>query len=82
MTLSSTLQTVSSQRIALSRSKIETLQGKLDAIDPKVVLKRGFSLTEDATGKLIRSREDVTDGQKIRTLLARGVIESKVECTT
>ena len=81
LTLSTALQTISSQRIALSRSKIETLQGKLDAIDPKVVLKRGFSLTEDVTGKLIRSREDVTDGQKIRTVLARGVIESKVECT-
>lgn len=70
------------QRIALSTSKIDTLQGKLDAIDPKVVLQRGFSLTEDASGKLIRSGKDVADGQKIRTVLAHGTIESKVECTT
>ncbi len=82
LTLSSALQTYTKQRIALSTSKIDTLQGKLDAIDPKVVLQRGFSLTEDASGKLIRSGKDVADGQKIRTVLARGTIESKVECTT
>jgi exodeoxyribonuclease VII large subunit len=81
LTLSTSLHSETQQRIARSISQIDTLQGKLDAIDPRCVLRRGFSLTEDASGKLVRSPKEVQKGQIIRTVLAGGTIESEVECT-
>ena len=81
LTLSGSLKTQTQQRIAQAISRMDTLQGKLDAIDPTCVLRRGFSLTEDASGKLVRSSKDVQKRQKIRTVLAGGTIESEVECT-
>ncbi len=82
LTLESSLQKHARERVARAKAKIDTLQGKLEAIDPKVVLKRGFSLTEDADGNLIRNPGEVKEGQQIRTVLAGGTIESTVECTT
>ncbi len=81
LTLEVSLKTHIEQRIAQSISRIDLLKGKLEAIDPTCVLQRGFSLTEDASGKLIRTPKDVQKGQKIRTVLAGGTIESEVECT-
>ena len=62
--------------------RIETLQGRLDAIGPQAVLKRGFSLTQDADGKVLRSSKDAKDGQEIITVLADGTINSRVECAS
>ncbi|MBC8200510.1 MAG: exodeoxyribonuclease VII large subunit [Planctomycetes bacterium] len=81
-TLSTALKTYSHQTIERARAGIDAMAGKLDAIDPSVVLERGFSLTEDASGNLIRRAQDVKEGQKIRTVLAHGTIESEVECTS
>lgn len=81
ITLASSLKSCVASRIAQTRARLETLDGKLCAIDPKVVLKRGFTLTEDAQGNLIRSTSKIAEGQKIRTVLADGTIESTVECT-
>jgi len=80
-THASNLKTSVARRIAQARACLEALDGKLCAIDPKVVLNRGFTLTEDAQGNLIRSTEKIAQGQKIRTVLADGTIESTVECT-
>jgi exodeoxyribonuclease VII large subunit len=82
ITLASNLKSSVARRIAQARASLETLDGKLCAIDPKVVLKRGFTLTEDAQGNIVRSSSEVADGQKIRTVLADGTIESTVECTS
>ena len=80
--LTASLQARSTQAISTAKSLVDTLEGKLEAIDPKCVLQRGFTLTEDSSGALVRSIRDVKDGQKIRTVLADGTIDSKVECTT
>jgi exodeoxyribonuclease VII large subunit len=82
LTLTSTLTTISRRIIAMATSRLDTLEGKLEAIDPRCVLNRGFSLTEDCSGNLVRSANEVKPGEKIRTVLANGTIESKVECTT
>jgi exodeoxyribonuclease VII large subunit len=82
LNLTASLQARSTQAISTAKSLVDTLEGKLEAIDPKCVLQRGFTLTEDSSGALVRSIRDVKDGQKIRTVLADGTIDSKVECTT
>jgi exodeoxyribonuclease VII large subunit len=82
LALSTALKTCSHKLIGNARARIDTMEGKLHAIDPSMVLRRGFSLTEDASGKLVRRAQDVQEGQRIRTVLAGGTIESTVECTT
>jgi exodeoxyribonuclease VII large subunit len=81
LTCTATLKTSVQHRIAAAISCIDTLQGKLESINPQCVLSRGFSLTEDSEGNLVRSIKKVEEGQKIRTVLADGTIESTVECT-
>lgn len=63
------------KRLALAAS-----ENRLAALNPKSVLKRGYSITTDKiTGKVIRETEDVTKGQVLVTELAEeNLIESQV----
>ncbi|MDP7006331.1 MAG: exodeoxyribonuclease VII large subunit [Phycisphaerales bacterium] len=81
LTLKSKLQTVVTKEMSRCSATIETLNKHLVAIGPTAVLKRGFTITRDKSGKLVRSCRDVKKGQQIQTVLADGTIESKVECT-
>ncbi len=60
---------------------LTSASSRLEASSPTAVLKRGFSLTEDADGNIIRSIKQVNKEVIIKTLVADGSIESKVECT-
>ncbi len=61
--------------------QLASLTGKLAAMDPRAVLKRGYSLTTNlATGRLVKTVADVKIGDTIRTELAdRKTIESQVK---
>ena len=52
---------------------------QLAALDPKGILKRGYSITLNKEGKAITSKDDVSIGDQIRTVLDDGEIKSKVE---
>ncbi len=56
--------------------KLATTAAALDALSPMKVLARGYSLTMDAKGNLIRSTSDVTAGVQLQTRLPDGVIHS------
>lgn len=49
------------------------------ALDPRRVLERGYSLTYDERGRLLRSTGGVSVGQVLRTVLAEGEIDTRVE---
>lgn len=63
------------------RNMVNSFASRLNAINPKSVLKRGYSITTISdTGKLVRSDEDVKIGEKISTELGEGaVLTSKIE---
>jgi exodeoxyribonuclease VII large subunit len=61
-----------------SQSRIEADEARLSAVDPLKVLERGYSVTYDADGKIVRSWRDVSKGNRIRSLVADGTIESVV----
>jgi len=75
-------QTIQLQ-IAIKEAKqeIKRLESHLKALDPLAVLNRGYSLTKNVKGKIIRSYSDVSVGDKIITLLANGILESTVVST-
>jgi exodeoxyribonuclease VII large subunit len=61
-----------------SKDKIKYLESKIGLLDPKNVLKRGFSLTLK-DGRALKSVADVDIGSKIETVLYDGKVLSRVE---
>lgn len=61
--------------------KDETLKIKmasLGALSPLSVLNRGFSVTENEKGEILRSADKTATGEKVKIRLAKGKIEAKV----
>jgi exodeoxyribonuclease VII large subunit len=67
------------QRAAL---RLGTHEGVVRALDPKRVLERGYSITRDADGRVLRGADEVSAGAVVETELARGRVISRVETTT
>lgn len=61
--------------------KCGVLAAKLDALSPLTVLARGYSVTENSDGKIIRSIEEVRWGDEITTQVGDGNIISVVQHT-
>ena len=77
----SAIQSACRHNLAVLQQRLTALDSRLESIGPMQVLGRGYSLTQDSSGKVVRTHEDVREGDQIRTLLADGSIESTVECT-
>jgi exodeoxyribonuclease VII large subunit len=56
--------------------KIE--MASLDALSPLSVLKRGFSITENARGEILRSAENIKIDETVKIRLAKGKIKARV----
>jgi len=75
------LQTAGAMRRAFGRAeaRLTELRGVLEAVGPKAVLARGYSVTTDADGRVIRDPRDVTIGDEVVSRLAEGAIRSTVK---
>lgn len=60
-------------------AQLQRLQAALAVLDPTAVLARGYSITYDAKGDLIRDAARVREGSLVRTRLARGELQSEVK---
>ena len=56
----------------------EKLKAKLELLSPYSVLDRGYSLTTDATGAVVKSADGLKTGDRIVTRLAKGEVQSVV----
>ena len=67
--------------LALERSaaKLDRLSDRLSLLSPYSVLGRGYSLTTDESGAVVRDASRVAAGSRIRTRLAAGELISVVE---
>ena len=75
-----TLISIIQKNIETKRSKLEKLQGRLTALDPYAILKRGYSVTrrlQDHT--IITNAEHVKPGQQLNIMLETGHIQVIVE---
>ncbi|MDA8110801.1 MAG: exodeoxyribonuclease VII large subunit, partial [Betaproteobacteria bacterium] len=66
------------RRVESCLARLERLRASLASLDPNAVLARGYSLTRDARGELLRDAARVAEGERVITTLARGWIESEV----
>lgn len=60
-------------------ARLTGLDRTLDAIGPRAVLERGFSVTRASDGSVVRSAGQVSPGERLRTLVADGEIASVVQ---
>lgn len=60
-------------------TRLTSLKSHLDAVSPQQVLDRGFSITTDEAGRVIRSTGDVETGALVDTRVADGSFRSRVE---
>jgi exodeoxyribonuclease VII large subunit len=68
-----------SHRVHRCRAHLAELQATLKSVDPTAVLGRGYSITYNAAGEVVRDAMSVRQGERVRTRLARGEIESEVK---
>ncbi len=66
------------RRVEQQRSRLQQLAAAVSALSPLDVLARGYSVTQDEQRNVVRSVSDVQSGQKIRSRVTDGVIESTV----
>ncbi len=57
---------------------LEACAGRLHALSPLAILGRGYSLTFQESGKLIKDIKGLKTGDAIVTKLARGAVHSKI----
>lgn len=55
------------------------LKEKLSALNPASILKRGYSITYDETGQVIKTVKDVSLKSTLKTQLQDGIVKSRVE---
>jgi exodeoxyribonuclease VII large subunit len=67
--------------LELGTGRLDTLAARARAHDPAIALARGWSITRDAQGRVVRDAQGVAPGDELSTLLARGTVRSVVSST-
>jgi exodeoxyribonuclease VII large subunit len=62
-------------------ARLERLQASLAGLDPAAVLRRGYSITLNADGVVLRQAAAVRVDEQITTRLAEGSVKSVVKKT-
>ncbi len=65
-------------RLRTEQVRLDGLLQQLDALSPLAVLRRGYSLTTDADGRVVMRAKDVGPGERLTTRLAEGHLTSEV----
>ena len=67
------------RRASLEGSRLDRLRAVLGERNPLAILNRGYSITRDAGGRIVRDARLVPAGSEIRVRVARGELEARVE---
>ncbi len=67
---------------ATARERLHRAALRLELLDPKLVLQRGFAWLSDADGQAITSVAQTTQGQALQATLADGVVDLRVAPST
>ena len=76
--LQNRLLSAENQNIHRSKQRYIALTAKLDAMSPLKVLTRGYAMTQDEKGNLVRSVGQVAVGEKLTVSLADGTIHATI----
>lgn len=77
-TLAPRLAAADARRREIALARVTELRARLGVLDPQAVLARGYSITRNAAGEVLRDAARVREGEPVHTTLARGAFESEV----
>jgi exodeoxyribonuclease VII large subunit len=77
--LSAAQKTATSLRLEDARRRLGLGVASLDALSPLAVLKRGYAMAQDQSGRLLRDAREAMVGDRIRVRLADGALGCRVE---
>ena len=77
--LSQRLEQAGDRLLENRQQKLEVITAKLGALDPYGVLRRGYTITENAQGKVVRQASNLRPGDTLVTRFAQGAAVSQVE---
>jgi len=69
------------RRVEGAQALLARLQASLTGLDPGAVLARGYSITRNAAGEVLRDASRAAVGERLVSTLARGSLESEVTRT-
>lgn len=75
------LRRAMNEHLASRRNRLQQLGRTLDTVSPLQTLARGYSITTDEQGALVRDTTHLRPGDRITTRLASGQVSSTVEKT-
>lgn len=78
-TLEQGLQRAMHKLLADRRTQLDMLGQHLSHLDPRGVLSRGYSITRDASGQIVRSVNRLAPGDLIHVEFHDGVLDAKVD---
>ena len=81
-TLASGLARGVQQTPATARERLQRASLRLELLDPKLVLQRGFAWLSNAEGQAVTSVAQTTEGQALQATLADGVVDLRVAPST
>jgi exodeoxyribonuclease VII large subunit len=76
--LAARLALAAARRMDYFDAQIGRLKASLASLNPAAVLERGYSLTRNAQGEVVRDAAQVPMGERLTTTLAKGWLESEV----
>lgn len=77
-----TLRRRAPQLITEHRRRLDEFETRTRLLDPRELMKRGWSVTRRADGSVLRSIDEVSVSEVLTTQIADGTIESTVSATT
>ena len=70
-------------RRLLAQTRLDAMASRLESLSPLAVLARGYSVTKRLDDQsIVRRADQLTPGERIRTVLASGTVTSTVDKTT
>jgi exodeoxyribonuclease VII large subunit len=76
--LAARLASATARRLDYFDAQLERFKASLASLSPTAVLERGYSLTRNAQGEVVRDAASVVEGERLTTTLAQGWLESEV----
>ena len=77
-TAGSNLAASVNQRTESAKTAIALLRQRLEALNPLLVLERGYALVSDREGRVLTGKQEAETAQDIRIRFADGTVEAKV----
>ncbi|MBI5279162.1 MAG: exodeoxyribonuclease VII large subunit [Burkholderiales bacterium] len=72
------VRAVMAERLARAARALDSTQLRLQLLDPRLVLKRGYALLSDDSGRPITGAAQMSEGQGVRAALADGEVDLRV----